>query len=70
MGDAVPSISAKDQHGTDYVFTNGTRFLLIATERKSAKSANLIFAGQDRGFLENHGAVYVMDIHTMPAIAA
>jgi hypothetical protein len=69
VGDAVPSISAKDQHGIDCVFTNGTGFLLIATEKENAKSANLIIAGQGMGGLEKHGAVYMMDIHTMPAIA-
>lgn len=34
-----------------------------------AKSANHILADQGEGFLEKHGAAYLMDIHTMPAIA-
>jgi hypothetical protein len=52
-----------------YLLT-GQGFLLIATEKENAKSANLIFAGQGMGGgLEKHGAVYMRDIHTMPAIA-
>lgn len=69
LGDAVPEISAKDQHGTHYVFTNGTAFLLIATEMESAKAANQKVAAQGAGFLEKHDAALLMDIHTMPGIA-
>lgn len=30
VGDAVPPVSATDQHGMDFVFTNGTRIQKIA----------------------------------------
>ena len=69
VGDAVPAFSAKDQHGTNFVFTNGVQFLLVATEMEPAKSANSKLAEQGAGFLEKHQAVYLMDIHTMPSIA-
>ena len=69
VGDAVPEISAKDQYGTHYAFTNGTAFLLIATEMESAKAANQKLAGEGEGFLEKQHAAYLMDIHTMPGIA-
>jgi hypothetical protein len=69
VGDAVPEISAKDQHGAAYAFTNGTAFLLIATEMASAKAANQKLAEQGAGFLEKHDAALLMDIHTMPGIA-
>lgn len=69
VGDAVPAISAKDQHGNDYTFTNGTAYLLVALDMDSAKAANKKLAEQGAGFLEKHGAVYLMDIHTMPGIA-
>jgi hypothetical protein len=68
-GDAVPVISAKDQHGTEFVFTNGVQFLLVATEMACAKSANQKLAEQGAGFLEKQHAAYLMDIHTMPAVA-
>ena len=69
VGDAVPSFSAKDQHGMKFVFTNGTQFLLVATERACGTSANHKLAHEGAGFLEKHQAVYVMDIHTMPFVA-
>lgn len=68
LGDLVPAISAKDQHGVDYTFTNGTKYLLIAVEMGPATTANHKIAAQGAGFLEKHNAVYMMDIHTMPSI--
>jgi len=67
VGDPVPPISANDQHGTKFVFTNGIEFLLVATEMDCAKTANHKLAEQGTGYLEQHHAVYLMDIHTMPA---
>jgi hypothetical protein len=69
VGDAVPILSAADQHGEKFVFTNGIRFLLIATEMTSAKAANRALALQGSGFLETNRAAFLMDIHTMPGIA-
>lgn len=68
-GDAVPAISARDQHGVVYAFTNGTRFLLVAVEMGAAKAANQKLATQGAAYLEKHGASYLMDIHPMPGIA-
>lgn len=68
-GDAVPVISAKDQRGTNFVSTNGLRYLLVATEMGCAKSANLKLAEKGAGYLEHHQAAYLMDIHSMPAVA-
>jgi hypothetical protein len=69
VGEAVPPIAARDQHGVRYVFTNGTAFLLVALDRDSATTANRRLAEAGAGFLEKHRAVYLMDIHAMPAIA-
>ena len=69
VGDAVPAFAGKDQHGKEFVFTNGVRFLLVATERAVGTSANHKLAEQGAGLLEKHQAVYVMDIHTMPGVA-
>ena len=69
VGDAVPVISANDQHEGKFVFTNGIQFLLVATEMAPAKSANRSLAAQGTGFLETNHAAFLMDIHTMPGIA-
>ena len=68
VGGAIPKISAKDQHGAAYTFTNGTAWLLIAMDMDSAKAANQKLAAAGAGFLEKHNAVYLMDVHTMPAV--
>jgi hypothetical protein len=69
VGDAIPAITAKDQHGAAYTFTNGTTHLLIAVEMDAAKAANQKLAAEGAGFLEKHGTAYLMDIHPMPGIA-
>ncbi len=68
VGAAIPALSAQDQHGVAYTFTNGTAYLLIALDMDSAKAANQKLAEQGAGFLDQHGAVYLMDIHPMPDI--
>lgn len=69
VGDPVPPIAAKDQHGVGFQFTNGINFLLIVTEMAASKSANQKLAAEGASFLERHHAAYLMDIHTMPAVA-
>ena len=69
VGDTVPKISAKDQHGKEFLFTNNLQVLLIVTEMSTAKTANVKLAEQAEGFLEKHSAAYLMDIHAMPGIA-
>lgn len=68
VGGAIPKFSAQDQRGVAYAFTNGTTYLLIALDMDSAKAANQKLAEQGKGFLEKHGAVYLMDIHPMPEV--
>lgn len=68
VGGEIPKITAQDQHGVPYTFTNGTAYLLIALDMDSAKAANQKLAAQGAGFLEKHNAVYLMDIHPMPDI--
>lgn len=69
VGDPVPAITANDQNGIKFVFTNGIHFLLVATEMDCAISANQKLAAKGAGFLEKYDAAYLMDIHTMPGIA-
>ncbi len=68
VGGEIPKITAQDQHGVAYTFTNGTACLLIAMDMASAKAANQKLAAAGTGFLEKHNAVYLMDVHTMPAV--
>jgi hypothetical protein len=68
VGDKISAINAIDQHDVAYSFTNGTAFLLCALDMENAKAANRKLAEPGAGFLEKHSAVYLMDVHTMPAI--
>jgi len=69
VGDLVPAITAKDQHGIPFVLTTNIQTLLIATEMDCAKAANHQLATQAAGFLDKHNAAFLMDIHAMPGIA-
>ena len=69
VGDVLPPIAAKDLSGKDFTLTTNVQFLLVATEMACAKAANHKLAELGSGFLEKHQAVYLLDIHTMPAVA-
>ncbi len=69
VGDALPVITATDQHGKPFTLTTNLQFLLVATERACAQAANRKLAKQGAEFLEKHQAAYLMDIHTMPSVA-
>jgi hypothetical protein len=69
VGDLVPTINAKDQHGKAFTLTTNVQFLLVSTERACATAANLKLEELGTGFLEQHQAAYLMDIHTMPTVA-
>jgi hypothetical protein len=69
VGDAVPVFSAKDQFGKDFKLAPGLHFLLLGFDMGASKTANLKLTDLGAGWLEKHGAVYVLDIHTMPAVA-
>ena len=62
-------MASKDQFGKDFILTTNVQFLLVATEMNSAKEANHKLAEQGPDFLEKHNAAYLMDVHTMPAVA-
>lgn len=68
VGDTVPSFSAKDQFGMDFTFVPGPKFLLLGFDMGACKAANAKLAKLGNGGLDKLGIVYVMDIHTMPAI--
>jgi hypothetical protein len=69
VGDAMPPFSARDQFGKDFKFAAGLHFFLLGFDMSTGKAANLKLAELGPGWLEKHGAVYVLDIHTMPGIA-
>lgn len=69
VGDTVPVFSAKDQFGKEFKFAPGPKFLLFGFDMSASKAANQKFTALGTNGLASRGAVYVMDIHTMPGIA-
>lgn len=69
VGDALPEISAQDQFGTNFILTTNVQFLLVAMEMDCSKVANQRLAPLGADFLKTNRAAYLMDVHTMPAVA-
>ena len=69
VGEAVPFFAARDQFGKEFKFAPGLHFLLVGFDMNAGKLANHKFAELGAGWLDQRGAVYVLDIHTMPAVA-
>lgn len=68
VGDTVQNFSAKDQHGKDFEFKPGVRLLLIAFDMSTGKEANRALEKKGAAFLDENKAVFVSNIHGMPAI--
>ena len=68
-GDAVPVFSAKDQFVRPFKFAPGLKFLLLGFDMTVGKAANQKLTNLGAGGLEHYGAAYVLDVHTMPAVA-
>jgi hypothetical protein len=69
VGDAVPDFSAKDQFGQMFQLQTNQKALLVGFDMTASKTANQKLAQLEKGWLEAHQAAYLLDIHTMPAIA-
>jgi hypothetical protein len=69
VGDPVPAFSAKDQFGKEFQMRAGLRYLILGFEMSASKAANGRLAALGAGWLEQQQAAYVLDIHTMPAVA-
>lgn len=67
-GDVLTAFTVKDQHEQSYTFTPGPRTLIVSFTMGDGKDANGYFAGQPADFLRQHEALFIADIHGMPAI--
>ena len=69
VGDAVPEFSAKDQFGKAFKLEPGLPFLMLGFERSTATAADVKLTDLGTNWLDKHGMVYVLDIHSMPSVA-
>ena len=68
IGDPVPALKAKDQHGTEFELKKGVQKMFVSFDMSTGKEANAYFAGKGADLLKDGRAVYVSNIHGMPAI--
>lgn len=68
VGDPVPAFTSQDQHEKPFEFKPGYRHLMITFDMGTAKLANQALTQKGTNYLDRHQAVYVSDIHGMPAI--
>lgn len=68
VGSLIAPFSANDQFGTPFKLGADCRALLVSFDMATGKQANLKLSALGKDFLPRHQAIYVADIHGMPAI--
>ena len=68
-GQKVEAFTSKDQHGQAFTLApSKTRFLLVSHDMDTGKKANKSLNALGKDYLGSKNAVYVANIHGMPAI--
>ena len=67
-GDTVKGFSAKDQHGEAFELKPGIHYLIVSFDMSTGKKANAFLASKGGAFFNDLKAVYVSNIHGMPAV--
>ena len=67
-GQAFPTYTLSDPHGSNHTLRADTRFVLVASEMKLSKAATAWLSSKPAGFLEDNRIEYVSDITPMPGI--
>lgn len=68
LGSKVKPFAANDQHGKAFKLDDSTRFLLLTNDMATGKLANTALDAKGAPYLPSQKAVYVANIHGMPAI--
>jgi hypothetical protein len=69
VGSKVAPFSATDQHGTAFTLNaKQTEFLLVSFDMETGKKANAALNALGKDYLPGKHAVYVANIHGMPAV--
>ncbi len=68
VGDAFAAFTTKDQHDQSYTYAGGARLVIVAFEMGAGKAANAFFETKPAGFLDEHRAIFISNIHGMPGI--
>ena len=68
IGDKLDTFTVKDQHEKEFTFTPGPKVFLVSFEMGTGRKANQWFAEKGAEFLPQQQAIFLADIHGMPAI--
>lgn len=69
QGDRVAPFHCRDQHGKPFSFEPAaTDFLLVSHDMETARKANSVLHAMGKDYLEGKKAVYIANMHGMPAI--
>jgi len=68
VGSVVARFSANDQFGVPFKLGADCRAILISFDMATGRQANRKLSALGQEFLRKHGAIYIADIHGMPAI--
>ncbi len=66
VGDALPALALKDQHGEPVPIGAATRLVLFSRDMDGGGHVKEALAEDGRARLESRGAVYVADVSRMP----
>lgn len=69
VGDTFAGFATRDQHDKAFTYEGGARLVIVAFEMGTGKAANAFFERQPAGFLAQHQAIFLSNIHGMPGIA-
>lgn len=68
VGERIEAFSLEDQHGTTRRVDEETRLVLFSRDMDGGGILERALREAPEGFLQSRGAVYVADLHRMPAL--
>lgn len=69
IGEKLAAFSTRDQHDKPFVYDGSARLVIVSFAMGTGKAANAFFERQPPGFLAQHHALFIANIHGMPGIA-
>ncbi len=68
LGSKVKPFTANDQHGKEFTLDSKTTYLLLSDDMATGKITNAALDKKGKDYLPKKKAIYVANIHGMPAI--
>ena len=68
IGDKISSFSLPNQFDKIHTIDNGTSFIIVAFEKKSANLVNDFLSSKNSDFLDLNNAIFINDISCVPSV--